>query len=363
MRARSLQQWVAKTHPGTVETRQWQALEESSPLDRFGVHLYNWIQRHWPILHHGYFSFLEKASLHRHSLRPKARLRYREVLDDFQPDVLISVHAHLNHAYFAEAKACLEKEIPCYTCCGEMHGGYGFSRHWVNPKANGFFAATQECAQAAQELGLAAEKTFVSGFLLNPSFFAEKPNRRDLRASLFPDLQETPLVLLGTGANGANQHEKILRALARRSKSPGVVALCGKNEKTLQRLKTLIPRLHPLKVYPMGYQKDLQPLLHAADLAFIRPGTGTTCEAIMSGCPVLFNGLGGIMPQEGITLKFFRKRGINTPQTRSIRDTAAQIDYLLYSKEGTSLLDNTRRAFADLAKNQNPEALINRILP
>ncbi|MCH8539409.1 MAG: UDP-N-acetylglucosamine--LPS N-acetylglucosamine transferase [Opitutales bacterium] len=362
MRARSLQKWITKLHPGAVETRQWQALEGSSPRDRFGVHLYNWIQRHWPILHHGYFFFLEKASLHRHSLRSQARLRYRKVLDDFQPDLLVSVHAHLNHAYFAEAKTWLQKEIPCYTCCGEMHGGYGFSRHWVNPQVTGFFAATPECAQAAEAMGLSPEKAVVSGFLLNPCFFAEKPNRTELRNTLFPNLQHAPLVLLGTGANGANQHEKILRALARRGKTIGVAALCGKNEKTLQRIKTLIPRLHPLKVYPMGYQKNLQPLLSLSDLAFIRPGTGTTCEAIMSECPILFNGLGGIMPQEGITLKFFRNRGIKTPQARTIRDTAAQIDHLL-SQQGTPQLENTRRAFADLAKNQNPEKLIHRILP
>ena len=38
-----------------------------------------------------------------------------------------------------------------------------------------------------------------------------------------------------------------------------------------------------------------------------RPGTGTTSEAIVSGCPLLLNCLGGVMPQEQITVKFCRK--------------------------------------------------------
>ena len=30
-------------------------------------------------------------------------------------------------------------------------------------------------------------------------------------------------------------------------------------------------------------------------------------EAVMSGCPVIFNTVGGIMPQEMITVEFFRR--------------------------------------------------------
>ena len=41
-----------------------------------------------------------------------------------------------------------------------------------------------------------------------------------------------------------------------------------------------------------------------------RPGTGTTSEAIVSGCPLLLNCVGGIMPQERITVKFCREHGV-----------------------------------------------------
>ena len=50
--------------------------------------------------------------------------------------------------------------------------------------------------------------------------------------------------------------------------------------------------------------------MQLADAVVARPGTGTTSEGIMSGCPVIFNGLGGVMPQEWITVKYARRHGI-----------------------------------------------------
>jgi processive 1,2-diacylglycerol beta-glucosyltransferase len=42
-----------------------------------------------------------------------------------------------------------------------------------------------------------------------------------------------------------------------------------------------------------------------------RPGTGTTSEAILLGCPLIHNGVGGIMPQEWITVKFCQKNKLS----------------------------------------------------
>ncbi len=55
MRARSLRQWAARERPGwTVEIQE--VLEATHGLYRFGVELYNVIQRSSPRLHHLYFN-------------------------------------------------------------------------------------------------------------------------------------------------------------------------------------------------------------------------------------------------------------------------------------------------------------------
>jgi processive 1,2-diacylglycerol beta-glucosyltransferase len=63
VRALALQQWVEKL--GLGRAAAWFPLEETHLVYRFGVGLYNAIQRGSPLLHHGYFSFLELASLFR----------------------------------------------------------------------------------------------------------------------------------------------------------------------------------------------------------------------------------------------------------------------------------------------------------
>ena len=41
-------------------------------------------------------------------------------------------------------------------------------------------------------------------------------------------------------------------------------------------------------------------ILRSVDVAFIRPGREQRSECIVSQCPIVFNGLGGLMPQEQI---------------------------------------------------------------
>ena len=51
-------------------------------------------------------------------------------------------------------------------------------------------------------------------------------------------------------------------------------------------------------------------LMQTADAVVGRPGTGTTSEAIISGCPIIFNALGGFMPQEWITMRYAQRHGL-----------------------------------------------------
>ena len=77
-----------------------------------------------------------------------------------------------NHGYFEAARAFLGRDrVRCVTYCGELAGGYGFSRNWVNPEADLFIGPVAETCEAAIALGMPKEKTKVGGFLLRPEFY------------------------------------------------------------------------------------------------------------------------------------------------------------------------------------------------
>ena len=60
----------------------------------------------------------------------------------------------------------------------------------------------------------------------------------------------------------------------------------------------------------MPHSNMMHLLMQAADAVVGRPGTGTTSEAIISGCPMIFNAVGGFMPQEWITMRYAQRHGL-----------------------------------------------------
>jgi len=322
MRARSLKAWAE--HPSAAElgidVEIFQTLESLDGLYKFGVETYNWIQLHAPWLHHVYFNFLEVASMHRKASAIKGRERFEEELKRVQPDVIVSTHAHLNHGFFALAKDILGADrVKCVTYCGELFGGYGFSKHWVNPGSDGFFGAVPETCEWAKELGMPDARNHVGGFMLNPGFWSDTLSEEEQTAWIEEKLGLNPgkfILVLATGANSANNHLDLLDALAKQRVHPQVVALCGRNEEALKSVEAW-GQAHPdIPVKPMPYFTEMFNLLQCSSAVVARPGTGTTSESILAGCPIIFNGLGGIMPQEWITVKFMRSHGIDRVMSR-----------------------------------------------
>lgn len=295
-----------------IEAEVFQTLESGPTLYRFGVHLYNWIQRHCPALHHVYFNALEVLGLHEHASGLEGTAPFEAKLREFRPQVIVSTHAHLNHGYFAKARRILHGQVRCTTYCGELHGGYGFSRFWVNPAADYFAGAVSETCDEAARLNMPPEKTMRAGFLLNPKFW-EAPET-DLERNTFvrEELKLDPeqfILVLGTGANSANNHLKLLDALKHSELRPQIVALCGRSEAAFNAVRSWARAQDAFAVRALPYCDRMPELLRAASALIARPGTGTTSEAILCGCPLIFNGIGGVMPQERITLEFARARG------------------------------------------------------
>ncbi len=317
-RARALRAWAALAANG----RPWdlelnQALEESHAIYRLGVGIYNTIQRVWPGLHHIYYNILEFVSFAggRGEGGIMGREKFQQMVRQARPDLVISTHDHLNHGFFAAARAALPEAPPkCATYCTELNGGYGFSRHWVNPKADLFIGAVPEVCAQAQSLGMPAERTFLGGFLLDPAFWSPRDPAAEAKF-VREELGLEPgrfTLMLSTGANSAQNHLALLDALAAAGPLPEpvqILALCGSDKRTLGDLKQWA-QAHPyIPVKPLPRLSNLAQVMRITTAVVARPGTGTTTEAILCGAPMLFNTLGGIMPQEMITVKFCRAHG------------------------------------------------------
>jgi processive 1,2-diacylglycerol beta-glucosyltransferase len=307
MRAHAFSSWVESEYGNRVEVRIEHIIENGSLLGRFGVWVYNTIHKHGPFLHNIYFFIVELfVFLHVRSVSFGGR-HYRRLLAEFRPDVVFSVHDSTNRGYFEDARRVLGDSVRCVTYCGEFSGGYGYSRNWVNPSADHFVARTAPARDFAVQLGMPEERTSVFHTLLPRDAFAPRMEGHQ-KNSLLRQLGLDPsrfTLFLATGGYGANHHFAFLKALLPLAGRIQVIVVCGRNQRIFEKLSKWVA-VHPrLKVYIEGYSTKMSEFYQISQAVVTRGGANSTMEALHFGCPLIYDSLGGLMPQERCTVRYF----------------------------------------------------------
>jgi UDP-N-acetylglucosamine:LPS N-acetylglucosamine transferase len=128
-----------------------------------------------------------------------------------------------------------------------------------------------------------------------------------------PDARQTlPLLVLGAGANGANNHCRLLEVLRPFAGRLAVVALTGRRQAAFEQVQAWAAAHPELAVQALGFQgpEQMVALYRRAWAMVARPGARTATEALLLGCPLVFNTFGTTMPQEWLARRYFRSRGL-----------------------------------------------------
>jgi processive 1,2-diacylglycerol beta-glucosyltransferase len=356
MRAKAFSQWVRQFHGEDTVVHIEHIIENGSLLGKFGVWLYNSIHKHCPWLHNIYF-FIVELFVFSHSRRVSFGGRYyRSLLGEFRPDLVFSVHDSTNRGYFEDARRVLGPKVRCVTYCGEFSGGYGYSRNWVNPSADLFIARTGRAREQAIQLGMPAERTVVFHKLLPPACFNGRIQPPE-KASRLRQLGLEPdrfTLFLATGGYGANHHLAFLKALLPLSGRIQLIVICGRNQAVFDQINGWIQRNPSLKTYVEGYSNRVSDFLQIAHAIITRGGANTTMEALHFECPLIYNGLGGLMPQEMCTVRYFIEQGA-ARMIRSTRDLARVLEnWSRFNPE----YDQVRESLARLHVDEDPRELV-----
>ena len=359
MRAKAFVQWVRKIHGDSVEVRIEQIIENSSLLGRFGVWVYNTIHKFCPFLHNIYF-FIVELFVSTHSGKVSfGGNYYRKLLQAFQPDLILSVHDSTNRGYFEDAKRLLGNSVRCVTYCGEFSGGYGFSRNWVNPEADLFIARTNQSRLHAIELGMPSERTAIFHKFLPPDSFAPRiadSEKRQHLEQLGLDADKFT-IFLATGGYGANHHRTFLNALLPLAQHLQAIVICGRNEKIRHQVTSWSREFPQLKLYVEGYSNRVADFLQISHAVITRGGANTTMEALHFGCPLLYDSIGGLMPQERCTVNYFLDNGAAKLLKNASDLTEAASEWCQFGQEYTL----QRARLAALHHEENPEDLLRMI--
>jgi processive 1,2-diacylglycerol beta-glucosyltransferase len=361
-RAEAFAEWCFQLYRHEVDVRIEQMLEKSSVVNRTGVRLYNRIQRSAPWVHKVFYAVVELLSYLNARDVTFGSSYFVQVLKEYEPHLIFSVHDCLNRGYFQLARKVLGADlVRCATYCGEFSGGWGYSRNWIEPTSDLYISRTGTANDYAIKKGMPAEKTRVRGYLMLPRAHLETlsvPERRAFRTKRLGLDADKFTVFLATGGNGANNHFDLLPVLLRHADRVQAIVICGKNKETYNELVHWRATHPEFNCYVEGYSDIVHLLMQASDTIVTRGGTTTCAKALHFECPIIFNAFGGIMPQEELTWKFFRN-GAASEKIESAADFALIIDRWMADPAAYS---EVRKNFLKLRYEEDPTLLIDELV-
>jgi processive 1,2-diacylglycerol beta-glucosyltransferase len=361
-RAVAFREWCAELYGPEVDVRIEHMLEKSSVVNQGGVAFYNSIQRRAPWLHKGFYAVVEILSYLNQRRVTFGADYYQQVLREYRPHLVFSVHDCLNRGYFQVARATLGPgRVRCATYCGEFSGGWGYSRNWIEPSVDLYFSRTPTAADYAVSKGIPRERSRVRGDLMSPRANIEvlgAEGRREFRTRRLGLAPDKFTVFLATGSNGANNHFDLLPALLKHAARVQAVVICGRNQETFNQLVAWRAAHPEFGCFVEGFSDVVHLLMQASDIIVTRGGTTTCAKALHFKCPIVFNAFGGIMPQEELTWKFFRN-GAASAKVESAGDFTRIIDNWMADPAAYA---SVRENFIKLRYEEDPTLLIDELV-
>jgi len=116
---------------------------------------------------------------------------------------------------------------------------------------------------------------------------------------------------------------------------------------------------HPeLNCFVDGFSEEVHLLMQVSDAIVTRGGTTTCAKALHFGCPIIFNAIGGIMPQEELTVKYFRN-GEGAELIGNATDFAHVVTSWMEDRRN---YDRLRANFQKLRYEQDPTLVVRELV-
>ena len=152
---------------------------------------------------------------------------------------------------------------------------------WLCRNYEYYFVALDETRSYLESLGFDAGKISVCGIPIHP-VFSESKSREAMRDKYSLD-QKIPVLILSLGGFGVGRIDGLLDSLRSIRQPVQILAMCGRNEELKKQLEKETKSADGARIMPVGYTKEMNEYMTAADLIVGKPGGLTTCEALAKG--------------------------------------------------------------------------------
>jgi len=206
------------------------------------------------------------------------------MLKRVQPDLCIATHF-----LPAEILAWLRAKKKLQTHNAVVVTDYDVHAMWLCRTVDRYYVAIPEAAEYLVGIGVPRDILRVTGIPVDPLFSVpvEQGTARK-RLKLDP---VAPVILIAAGGYGIGPVEQLVRDLLALQKPWQIVAIAGKSEQVKKKLEDLSARAANLpsgspRLVPVGFTKEMDQYMAAADLLVGKAGGLTTSEALSRALPM-----------------------------------------------------------------------------
>ncbi len=266
----------------------------------------------WGVVYHGANTRAGFAAI-RGVFGRTVRAALIDLLEQHDPDVVLSVHPLLNHvAHQAIQRSGRSRALmTVITDLVEAHRG------WAYPKADLIVVPTESARQWCLKYGVAADKVHLLGLPVDLHFRPPATGEKEALRRRFRLHESRFTVLVSAGGEGSGNLIQQVRALSWHEHPWQVIAICGRNEKLRRRLS----RLHfatPTRV--LGFVDYMPDLMRASDVAVTKAGPGAIAEALATGIPLVLTGYLPGQETDNVTFATMTGIGLYAPKPDQLLD-------------------------------------------
>ncbi|HKB18544.1 MAG TPA: glycosyltransferase, partial [Candidatus Dormibacteraeota bacterium] len=214
---------------------------------------------------------------------PGVRKVVLHLLQQHDPDVVLSVHPLLNHvAHQAIRRSGRPRAL--MTVITDL---VDFHRGWTFSQADLVVAPTERARRVALRRRVPADRVKLLGLPVDLRFRPPAPGEKQALRRRFGLDEERFTVLVMGGAAGVGHLAAQVRELAEEPHPWQLAVVCGRNEKLRRRLYELEIST-PMLVF--GFVDYMPELMRACDLVVTKAGPGAIAEALATGLPLVITG-------------------------------------------------------------------------
>ncbi len=206
------------------------------------------------------------------------------MLKRVQPDLCIATHF-----LPGEIIAWLRAKKKLQTHNAVVVTDYDVHAMWLCRTVDRYYVAIPEAAEYLAGIGVPRDILRVTGIPVDPLFsvpLEQGTARKQLRLDPI-----APVVLIAAGGYGIGPVEQLVRDLLALQKPWQIVAIAGKSEQVKKKLDDISARAGNLqsgsaRLVPVGFTKEMDQYMAAADLLVGKAGGLTTSEALSRALPM-----------------------------------------------------------------------------